>query len=194
MAKNNGYKVEERIAEEISSKGKACFRTLNGSKVEFPVSDRVLTGGKTTRNKWDILISPAVRLQVKSTSSNRSAVVNMVPVRNLIKMSQRELIDVQPALQLMEALVTTGKAVKLSEVSNYSEWFDLLRYLLFEGTPTAQEIPALQANYLLEESAEGEHLLLTKIEAIPHIWNNLVAEIRTRKGKTEPCLHVRYGK
>lgn len=193
MATNAGYKLEERIAQEISSSGKACFKKLDGSLAEFPVSDRVLTGGKTTRNKWDILVNPAVRLQVKSSSSKRSAVVNMVPVRNLLKLASREMIDVQPAITVMDLLVKTGKAVKLAEIDSVDNWHDLLSYLLFEGTPTAQEVPALQANYLL--SVDGaDYVIIEKNQAIPHIWNSLTAELRTRKGKDEPCLHIRYGR
>ena len=190
---NKGYKIEAQLAEEISSSGVAKFRKLDGSTVEFPVSDRIMTGGKTTRNKWDILVNPAVRLQVKSTKSNRAAVVNMVPVRNLFKMSDREKIDIQSCLDLMELMAETGKAVKLAEFGDIEDYRDMLIYLLFEGTPTAQEIPALQANYLLEVSEEG-NLLIEKNEAIDYIWNSLTAEIRYRKGKTEPCLHIRYGK
>lgn len=190
---NAGYKIEDKVALEISGKKTVSFKKLDNSVIEFPVSDRVLTGGKTTRNKWDILVNPAVRLQVKSSSSKRSAVVNMVPVRNLQKMADREMIDIAPALAVMELLAETGKAVKLSEISSMADWQDMLIYLLFEGTPTAQEVPALQANYLLSVD-NSDYTLIAKNEAIPHIWESLTAELRVRKGKNEPCLHVRYGR
>lgn len=192
--RNQGYELEERLSMEINASGFASFRKLDNSIVKIPVSGRVLTGGKTTRNKWDILVTPAYRLQVKSTSSNRSSVVNMVPVRNLFKLSERELLDVKPALDVMSYLMEEKvSSVKLSELSDKEDWREILTYLLFEGTPTAQEVPALQANYLVEIGNEGA-VLIEKSEAVDYIWKSLTAEIKYRKGKTEPCLHVRYGR
>jgi hypothetical protein len=190
---NKGRAIEEKVAIYFQGKDIVELKKADNSIMSVKVSERILTGGHTTRAKWDILVNPSVRLQVKSTSSNRASVVNMVPVRNLLKMSKREMIDVQPALDIMSIIANTGKAVKLAEVSSVEEWKDLLTYLLFEGTPTAQEIPSMQANYLLEVGKSG-YIVVEKSKAIDYIFNSLVAEIRTRKGKTEPCLHVRYGK
>ena len=190
---NKGRAIEEQTAKYFQQFNTVELKKADNSTIMFKVSDRVLTGGYTTRAKWDIVLNPAVRLQVKSTSSNRASVVNMVPVRNLLKMSKREMIDVQPALDIMNLMSETGKAVKLAEVSSIDDWRDLLTYLLFEGTPTAQEVPSMQANYLLEVSPAG-YTVVEKSKAIDYIFNSLVAEIRTRKDKKEPCLHVRYGK
>jgi hypothetical protein len=191
---NKGYKVEQALLENTVNSASVRFKKLDGSYQIFPVADRVLYSAKTTRSKWDLVINPSTRLQVKSTSSNRACVVNMVPVRNLYKLADREMIDVQLALDVMQLLVETGKpSVRLAEIANVNDWQDMLVYLLFEGTPTAQEIPSMQANYLLDVEADLENaVIIEKNQAIPYIWENLVAEIRTRKGKTEPCLHVRY--
>ena len=190
---NKGRAIEEQTAKYFQQFDTVELKKADNSTITFKVSDRVLTGGYTTRAKWDIVLNPAVRLQVKSTNSNRASVVNMVPVRNLLKMSKREMIDVQPALDIINLMSETGKAVKLAEVSSIDDWRDLLTYLLFEGTPTAQEIPTMQANYLLEVSPAG-YTIVEKSKAIDYIFNSLVAEIRTRKDKKEPCLHIRYGK
>ena len=192
---NKGRAIEERVVQYVSDyAGKQIsFKFSDNSVRTFDVAERIHSGGFTTRNKWDIVINPAVRVQVKSTSSNRASVVNMVPVRNLLKMAERELVDVQPALELFYELLETGKSIKLSDHSDIDDWYDMLTYLLFEGTPTAQEVPSMQANYLLEVSDNG-YMMVEKSDAIDYIWNNLTASIRYRKNKTEPCLHIRYGK
>ena len=191
MANNKGYEKEQQLLEQFSRASKISFRKLNGDMVEF-TTDRIFSGGKTTRSKTDIFLSPAVRLQVKSTSSNRCAIVNMVPIRNIEKLGKREMMDVQPLFDIMDSISKNGnKMVFLKDHSNMNEWDEIVKYFLFEGTATAQTDKLFQANYLLD--ADAELTLISKTEAVPYLWKNLTAEIRYRKTKPdEPCLHIRY--
>lgn len=191
MANNKGYEKEQQLLEQFSRASKISFKKLNGDMVEF-TTDRIFSGGKTTRSKTDIFLSPAVRLQVKSTSSNRCAIVNMVPIRNIEKLGKREMMDVQPLFDIMDSISKNGnKMVFLKDHSNMNEWDEIVKYFLFEGTATAQTDKLFQANYLLD--ADAELTLISKTEAVPYLWKNLTAEIRYRKTKPdEPCLHIRY--
>jgi hypothetical protein len=194
MAKNEGYKIEGKTVKEILDKKTVTWQKLNGTQKSFNIDPMVLVPGKSTRNKTDLIINSNCRVQIKSTSTNRACIVNMVPKRNLLKMSKRELLDVQPAIDILNKLIngTIKNGIKLSTIANKEDFREILQYLLFEGTPTSQEIPALQANYLLDIDSK-KATLIEKTEAIDFLWDKLTAEIRTRKARPqEPCLHIRY--
>lgn len=187
---NAGYKAESTLLEEITSRGSAVFKNLHGDTVEIPVSGSVLTFGFSTRTKVDMVINGKYALQVKCSGSKRSAIINMVPARLLEKCGNEQLLDVSSCYKAMEIISSnSGKIIKLSEYFDIEDWSEILSYFLFEGTATGQS--SFKANYLLEVN-NGSYTLIDKKEAVPHLWEGLTAEIRTRPNKTEPCLHVRY--
>ena len=188
---NAGYKAEARVVTQFEKTGQAVFNRLNGEQVKFPIIDRMWVFGFSTKTKVDLVVEE-YRLQIKATGSKRSAVLNMVPARLLEKVSIEQMLDVEPCFQIMEIISNSPKSkVKLSEHFELSEWKELLQYYLFEGTSTGQADPHMQATHLLEVDG-SEFTLIDKQEAIEHIWEGLQAEIRYRKGKNEPCLHIRY--
>lgn len=188
---NAGFKVERELMEYVENAGKAVkFKKLDGSEEIFSV-ENVYHFGHTTKSKVDLVINPNTRLQVKSSKSNRASVINMVPIRNWEKLAKREMMDILPVMEAITNYKTVGKrTIKLSEIAIKSQWIEIINYFLFEGTSTYQAEPYLQANYLVQP-INGKWLLITKKEAIDHIWEKLTFEIRTRKNKIEECVHVR---
>ena len=190
---NAGYRVEDEVLERISNSDKVFFKKLDDSELLVNI-DKVVGFGKTTRSKVDISINGNFRLQVKSTKSNRCSVVNMVSFENLEKVGKREMLDILPILETVSNYLETGKGtVKLADIAKKEEWREFLIYFLFEGTATGQADKFFQATHLLEVDG-NEWVLVEKMEAVDYIWESLTLELRTRKGKTNKCLHVRYGR
>jgi len=187
---NAGYKAEKRVIAELSKAGKASFKKLDGTKVEFPITGKMYEFGFSTRTKVDLVVE-GYRLQIKATGTKRAAVVNMVPARLLERVCDEQYLDIEEALKAFNIIAKIGKKIKLAKYFQIEDWRELLSYFLFEGTATGQADPAMQATHLLEVNG-SEFTLIDKQEAIDHIWEGLEAEIRTRKDKTEPCLHIRY--
>lgn len=187
---NAGYKAEVKVVSQLEKAGIARFKRLNGEVVEFPINDRMTVFGFSTKTKVDLIVE-GYRLQIKATGSKRAAIVNMVPARLLDRVCNEQMLDVEQSLKAMNIINDLGKKIKLSDYFEKEEWRELINYFLFEGTATGQADPFMQATHLLEVDGD-ELVLIDKKEAFDHIWEGLEAEIRTRKDKVEPCLHIRY--
>ena len=188
---NAGYKAEQRVIDAVAKAGKAVFKKTDNSVVEIPVNDKMYVFGFSTKTKVDLVIG-TYRLQIKATGTKRAAVVNMVPVRLLEKVSKEQLLDVEQCFTAMEIISNSPKSkIKLSEHFELSDWQELLEYFIFEGTATGQADPHMQATHLLEVDGD-DFTIIDKQEAVNHIWKGLEAEIRFRPKKDEPCLHIRY--
>lgn len=191
---NKGYEAEERVVRLLEKAGKRYnFTRLDGSCQTIQI-DRILTCGKTTRSKADIILNSQTRLQVKSRASNRAAIVNMARIDKLENLGRREMLDVAPIFQAIENFRTMGRSTaRLSELSDKEEWREFLLYFLFEGTTMSQTHPNFQATHLLD--VDGDNwLLIQKNEAVDYLWNKLHIEIRHRGKNANACLHVRVGK
>ncbi len=190
---NKGFSAERELLEFVSNSGNSVtFQKLGGNCQSFPV-EGIKVFGHTTNSKVDLVINPRVRLQVKSTNSNRASIINQVPVRNFHKLGKREMLDVLPAIELFQKLEGLG-TVKLADIANKEDWEEIVKYFLFEGTATRQVDKFFQATHLVEVGSDGNYLLIEKNQVMDYIWEKLTVELRTRKGKNEKCLHLRVGK
>ena len=178
--RNAGKQVEQYLENIASQQESFTIKSYNGDMVEIGKGvENIYTPGDSTKCKFDIRIGD-YRLQVKSGTGN-SATVLSASLDNLINCGRRELFDTEPIAEAY-AMLQNDKKVKLSDNFEQSEWSDILTYFLFEGTSKSQEIPALQANYLLYWG-KVEQVLCNKVEAIEFLWNKLYMERRYKSGK-----------
>lgn len=192
MTRNAGKVAEGRIMQMLEEKGNVSFRKYSGKLENIDTSGEVLyTPGHGTRCKFDVRIGD-YRLQIKS-STGHSATVFCTTIENLLNCAEREMFDASPLIDAYNELVSNNsvKKVKLSDICEQSDLEDVIRYFLFEGTPKSQEIPSMQANYLLFVSAD-DMVLCNKQEAIELLWSKLYVEIKPRNDKRH--LSVRVGK
>ena len=186
--RNAGEAVEQHLENLASTAKSFTVKGFDGKMVEIGKGvENIYTPGKSTKCKFDIRIGD-YRLQVKS-GTGHSATVLSATLENLVKAGSRELFDVEPITNVYQMLDSVKK-VKLSDNFDKSEWSDLLTYFLFEGTSKSQEIPALQANYLLYWGKE-EQILCNKKEAIDFLWERLYVEKRMKGSQEVVSVRVK---
>ena len=185
--RNAGRQVEDYLENLASEQKSFTLKSFTGEMVEIGKGvENIYTPGQAgTKCKFDIRIGN-YRLQVKSGTGN-SATILSAPVDKLVECGSRELFDTEPITSVYQMLDNASK-VKLSDSFDKSEWSDLLTYFLFEGTSKSQEIPALQANYLLFWGKQ-EQVLCNKLEAIDYLWGKVYAEKKYNRGRA--CLSIR---
>lgn len=192
---NKGKDAELRIIRMLENAGNSFqVKNLKGH-VETIAINNLYHFGATTKSKVDLIVNNNYRLQIKSTKSNRASIINMVPVRNWEILAKREMLDIQPVLDAMEKYYqVTKRTIPLHLLAdNKEDWREIIQYFLFEGTSTYQADTFAQATHLLDVD-NGELLLIDKEDAFDYIWQGLYFEIRTRAGKNEECVHIRYKK
>lgn len=193
MSRNAGKKAEEKIVKMLESSDSFTVRNSKKELVKIDIQpDMVYTPGHGTKCKFDVRVGD-YRLQVKS-STGHSATIFSTTIENLVKAGKREMFDVQPFLSIWNVLtkVEAIKKVRLHELFEMSEIEDVVRYFLFEGTAKSQEIPTLQANYLLYVNRNNEMILCNKMEAMEFLFHKLYCEIKVKNGK--PQLSLRVGR
>jgi len=191
--RNKGFIAEKGFISHVLQNKVIQLKKLDNSVKEFAVQDQPIIAGSGNSEKWDVVVNSACRLQVKSTTGNSATVVNMVPIRNLQKLTKHSLLDVQPLIDVMSKV---DKVSKLSELADKEDWRDILHFFLFEGSATKTAKSWEQATALVIAGKDG-YLLVEKAEAIDYLWENLTVEIRHRpksKNPTERFLHVRVSK
>jgi len=188
---NKGKELEKAFIGELQKADTFRIKNLKGH-IEEIVVDKIYHYGQTTKSKVDVTVNNNYRLQVKSTSSNRAAVVNMVPWRNWQILAKREILDIEPVITAIDNYYQQPKkTIRLAELAeNKEDWREIIQYFLFEGTATNQADPWLQATHLVE-IGNGEPLLIDKSDAFDYIWNKLYFEIKTRPNKSERNTHIR---
>ena len=68
----------------------------------------------------------------------------------------------------------------LHEIAEMSEWSELLEYFMFDGTATRDCDHDEKAEYLINIDAKtNEALIVTKKQAVEHVWSKLKAERRS---------------
>ncbi len=190
--RNAGIQVEAEILRQFEQYGSFMIKGYKGNIQNIQKGENsVYTPGEYgTKCKFDIRIGN-YRLQVKSGTGN-SATVFSARLQALCNCAEREMFDFSLISELYARIEENGKKVKLSELSDKEDWRDILQYFLFEGTAGSQEMPAMQANYLIFWGKK-EQVFCDKNQAIDYLFNNLYGEIKIKRtSKSQyPVLSVR---
>jgi len=204
---NKGIAIENSFRKYLETDRQVTrtFKLFDNSNISFSYNC-TRDGGSSNTWKSDVQLAQAsehntikvIGLSVKTTKGNRASILNFTTMANFDKCEARTGISMESAKAVFQYLVSNQKSgVYLSEFSDISEWSDILKYFMFDGTATRNCEYYEKAEYLVDIPVDAvsmeQVVLVPKEQAVEHAWKSFKAELKSNK-KGELGLVIRYAK